>query len=111
MNKSLIGLFIYILIFVIMLCIIGNLMTFFYSNVSAIKSDINTSSDFSILNLYFLKITKLRNIKIKNYGVADDDSSYYITFIREGGNTDTFIKKDKIIYLNKVKMCENVDEF
>lgn len=70
------------------------------------------NSDYTNLNLYFLKTTKNAGVKIDSYGLVDEDlQSYYITFENNDGTKNTFIKLNDIIYYNKIKLCENVDSF
>ena len=38
-------------------------------------------------------------------------SSYYITFEKSDGTTNTFVKIGDIIYFNKIKLCEDVEIF
>lgn len=112
-NRIMKSLFMYITLFTLVICIVGVIMSYFYKNIKTFNTDISITSDYNILNLYFLKTTKSNNITIKNYGLVDKDdlSSYYITFLKEDGTTSTFIKIGDIIYFNKIKLCENVDEF
>jgi hypothetical protein len=93
--------------------LIGGIITYFYQNVKAESSEVLMDSEITRLNLYLLKITKTPGIKIKNYGLveSDDLSSYYITFENKDGSCNTFLKVDDIIYFNKIKLCENVEEF
>lgn len=112
-NSLIINLSIYIIIFAIVICIIGIIMNYFYENVNKMNSSLQISSDYSKLNLYFLKTTKLKNVTINNYGLVnnEDTSSYYITFSKNDGTTNTFVKIGDIIYFDKIKICENVEEF
>lgn len=70
------------------------------------------NSDYTNLNLYFLKTTKTPGIKINSYGLVGEDlQSYYITFENSDGTENTFIKINDIIYYNKIKLCEDVESF
>lgn len=112
-NKMIINLAIYVLIFTIFACLITSIMAYFNGNLQQINTTVSTNSDYTILNLYLLKTIKTQNVSIKNYGLVnnEDISSYYITFLKDDGTTSTFIKVGDIIYFNKIKLCENVDEF
>lgn len=111
-TKILRGLISFIIIFYVIICIVGLVLNYFYKNISNINKTVSVNSEYSNLNLYFLKITKANDVKIKSYGLVDDDNySYYITFENDDGTTNTFIKIGNIIYLNHIKICDNVESF
>lgn len=112
-NKIMTNLFIYVVVFSIILVLIGNFTVYIYNNVKQITYESTTISDFTKLDLYFLRLVKTDDIIIKKYGLVDknDSSSYYITFQKEDGTTNTFIKIGNIIYYDKIKLCENVESF
>lgn len=111
-GKIMINLSIYIFIFTIILCFLMILFNYFYSSIRSMNNTLDINSQFNRLNLYFLKITKDSNVTIGNYGLVDDDmSSYYITFEKSDGTTNTFVKIGDIIYFNKIKLCEDVEIF
>lgn len=104
---------IYVIVFTIIVCIVGWLMSYFFINLQNTNNETTANSSFSMLNLYFLKTVQNKNIAIESHGLVDnnDTKSYYITFRKEDGTTATFIKLGKMIYYNKIKLCENVDVF
>lgn len=112
-NKIMINLVIYVFVFTLIVCIISGLMSYFYGNIQKINKETKANSDFSNLNLYFLKTVQTSNLSIKKYGLVDydDTSSYYITFQRDDGGTTTFIKLGNNIYCNKIKLCEDAESF
>ena len=100
--------FVFLFIFLIILLVTSA----FYINLTNSKNTVNSNSDYTNLNLYFLKITKVPGVKINSYGlVGEDMQSYYITFENSDGSHNTFIKLNDIIYYNKIKLCENVESF
>lgn len=103
----------YVIVFTIIVCLIGGLMSFFYGNLKNTSNETAANSSYSMLNLYFLKTIQSPNIIIESYGLVDnnDTKSYYITFKKDDGSTETFIKLGDIIYYNKIKLCENVEVF
>ena len=103
----------YIIIFTIIVCFVGGIMSFFYGNLRNTSNETNANSSYSMLNLYFLKTIQAPNITIESYGLVDnnDTQCYYITFKKDDGTTATFIKLGDIIYYNKIKLCENVETF
>ena len=112
-NKIMTNLFIYIAVFSVILLLVGNFSSYLYNNMKQITDESTTISDFTKLDLYFLRLVKTDDIIIKKYGLVDknDSSSYYITFQKEDGTTNTFIKIGNIIYYDKIKLCENVESF
>lgn len=103
---------IYIFVFLIVFSIILIVTSFFYINLKNRQLSVLANSDYTNLNLYFLKATKTPGVKIASYGLVDDDlQSYYITFENTDGVENTFIKLNDIIYYNKIKLCENVKSF
>lgn len=101
---------IYICIFVLVICVMCGITTYFYSNIEEIDKELFISSEYTKLNLYFLKTIKTDRIKIKKYGLTQDDD-YYITFENSDGSKNTFVKLKNIIYFNNIKLCKNVEEF
>ena len=81
-SKLMTKLAIYILVFTIVVCVVAAIMVYFYSNMMQITSKTYANSDYSILNLYFLKLLQSDGISIDEYGLVDNDdiTSYYITF-------------------------------
>lgn len=104
--------YVYILGFFVAFCIVVMITSFFYVNLKGRQKQVDVNSDFTNLNLYFLKTTKTPGSKIESYGlVGEDMQSYFITFENTDGVQNTFIKVDDIIYYNKIKLCENVESF
>lgn len=111
-NYAMKNLLIYTGVFLLLIVILGGILVYFYQNVHKLNEETFVNSEYTKLNLYFLNTTKQKGVKIKNYGlVDDDDSSYFITFENQDGTTNTFLKKGNIIYYNKIKLCEDVDLF
>lgn len=111
-SKLFINLIKYIIVFTIIVCVIGTIITFFYININKMNNEISIDSDYRKLNLYLLNITK-KSVTISKYGLVnnEDTSSYFITFTDSNGTTNTFIKLKDKIYYNKIKLCDNVEEF
>lgn len=104
--------YIYIFLLLTVFFVIFFLVFSFYNSLKMRRNEISMNSDYTNLNLYFLKTTKNAGVKIDSYGLVDEDlQSYYITFENNDGTKNTFIKLNDIIYYNKIKLCENVDSF
>lgn len=112
-NKIIKKVFIYIVLFTIVICIVGSTESYFHNNLNNLSLGLNVDSELSTLNLYFLKVTKTDGVTIKKYGLAKDNdlTSYYITFENKDKTENTFIKLGDILYFNKIKLCEHVEEF
>lgn len=104
--------YIYFFLFLVIFCTIVLGTFFFYTNLKSRQNSATVDSDYTNLNLYLLKTTKVSGVKIAKYGLVDEDlQSYFITFENKDGVQNTFIKTNDIIYYNKIKLCENVDVF
>ncbi len=111
-NKILKASILFIICFYIIICTVGLILNYFYKNLTDLNKTVSTNSEYSTLNLYFLKAVKENNVKIRSYGLVDDDNlSYYITFENDDGTTNTFIKVGNIVYFNNIKICNNVESF
>ena len=112
-SKIIKGISLYIFVFAIMIIVVASVLMYFYKNIRFINSELESNSEITMLNLYFLKTTKIDGTRVKYYGLVDKDelSSFYITFEDKYGGVNTFIKIEDIIYFNKIKLCENVEEF
>lgn len=106
-------LLVYIFTFCIMITIVSFAITLFSQNIKKLKSDTDSLSDITRLNLYFLNVVKEKGTTVKKYGLTniEDDNSYFITFESEDGETNTFVKEGNFIYLNNILLCENVEKF
>ena len=102
----------YIFLLLILFAIILVVTASFYINLKRSEQVASANSDYTTLNLYFLKTTKTPGNKIESFGLVGEDlQSYYITFENSDGTKNTFIKLNDIIYYNKMKLCEDVQSF
>ncbi len=92
------SLIVYVIAMLIVIGIIANLTSFFYTNILNLEDESANISEISKFNMYFLK-----EIKNANNSIAQI-SENRITFI--SGNTFTF--QDNAIYLNNIRICENI---
>lgn len=92
------SLIVYVIAMLIIVGIIATITSFFYTNAINLEDNSSNVSTITKFNMYFLEETKNRNNKIIN------NDSKSITF--STGNTFTF--QDNSIYLNSIKICENV---
>lgn len=99
------SLVIYIMAFLVILGIVGTITVFFSNNTKDISFETSSSSEYNKFNLYMLDQTKNGNKVTKP--TKNDKTNKYIQF----SNGNTFVKIDNILYFNKIKLCENVNEF
>lgn len=103
-----VSLVIYIISFVMIIGIVGIITTVFNSNVKDINMTNGTSSEYNKFNLYMLDQTQ------EGYSVSkcsdETDVAGYVTF-SNGKNSNTFVLLENMLYFNKIKLCENVEEF
>lgn len=112
-NKTIRMLLIYVIVMVIIIFFVGIINRYFYDNLKEFNEDTEIKSNCSMLNLYFLRVVRLDGIRVKKYGLVDEDKplDYYITFENNEGKTYTFIKNGSMVYMNSIKLCEDVDSF
>lgn len=102
-----VSLVIYLMSFVIIIGILGSITVFFGSQTNDINMSSGASSEYNKFNLYMLKQTKNSiDFKINN----ETEKNQYVTF-SDGKSSNTFLQKGNLLYFNKIKLCENVDDF
>lgn len=92
------SLIVYVIAMLIVIGIIANLTSFFYTNVFNLEDESANISEISKFNMYFLEEVKNPNNSIAQ---INDNSITFVT-----GNT--FIFQDNSIYLNNIRICENI---
>lgn len=92
------NLIVYVIAMLIIIGIIATITSFFYTNAINLEDNSSNISTITKFNMYFLEETKNKNNQIIN------NDSKSITF--STGNTFTF--QDNSIYLNSIKICEDV---
>lgn len=105
---TMISLVIYILAFVIIIGIVGNITVFFNNNVKDINMAAGISSEYNKFNLYMLDQTK-NGYKISKCS-SDSEEKAYVTF-SDGTTSNTFVLLGELLYFNNIKICDNIQEF
>lgn len=93
-----VNLIVYVIAMIIVIGIIATITSFFYTNAVSLEDSSNNISLITKFNMYFLGEVKNKN----NIIVQNDEKS--ITF----SSGKTFIFQDNSIYMNSIKICENV---
>ena len=99
-----VSLIIYILSFMIIMGIVGSITIFFGRNANEINTSAGSSAEYNKFNLYMVKYTK------EGSGYTARADSNVLSF-SQGSNQYVFQKNGDMLYFNKIKLCENVDEF
>ena len=102
---TLTSIIIYIVALLIVIGIVSSITSYFYRNINLEDKDEITNSQFTKFNSYFTSDINQEGIKIVEAG--DNENVNYITFSNK--TTYTFSKANKSIYMNEVKICENID--
>jgi hypothetical protein len=92
------SLIIYIIAMMVVIGIIATITSFFYTNVNLLSDNSDNISEITKFHMYFLSETTKRDNAIL------DINDSYITFA--SGNTFTF--QDNSIYLNHIRICEDI---
>lgn len=98
---TLISLTVYIIAMVMIVAIMSVISSYFYTNVDSVTNTIDPLAEYMNFNTFFSDEVNHNNIKIleckDSYVVFDNDIQY------------SFIKKNKGIYRNQVKICKDVE--
>ena len=89
---------IYIVAMLIVIGIIATITSFFYTNVNNANDNSNNISEITKFHMYFLDETTKKDNEINV--ITDNMVSF------KSGNTFTF--QDNSIYINNIKICENI---
>lgn len=105
-----ISLVIYIASFVIVIGIVGSITIFFNNNIRNIRGSESVSSEYNKFNSYMLEYTKNGYEILKSSEEGEEET--FVTFSNsKDGGVNTFVKLGDILYFNKIKLCEKVEEF
>lgn len=107
---TLISVTIYIIVMLIIVAVITVLTSYFYRNVdiNSVSQDLN--GQYTKFNSYFTEEVNKRGNKLLEIGETENESGNgtqkYIIF--SSGNQYTYIPENKGIYMNQVKIAENI---
>ena len=104
---TMVNLVIYVICFLIIAGVVGNLTVFFYNNNQILDNEISAASEYNKLNLFLVKESKIDNNKFKEFYTEDDLT--YLTF--SNGDTYCFDKENGLIYYNQMCICEFASDF
>ena len=97
---TLISLTVYIIVMVIVVATLTIISNFFFSNMKTASKNINPLTEYTKFTTFFSDEVNHSNIKVL------DCQNDYVVF--DNGVQYTFVKDNKGIYRNKIKICRNV---
>lgn len=103
---TLVSLIVYIIAMLIVVAIISVVTSYFYKNINISNESINNMTQFTRFNNYFSEDINKASNKVLEYKTADDISYIALT----NGNQYTYLKENKSIYQNNVKICSNIEK-
>ena len=101
------SLIIYVIILTIVVAIVANITTSFYSNVNEFDSEAEIVVAILQFNMYFVK-----DIKRKEVTVEYIESDYIILSYYDENEVQVDVQysiQNNALYRNKVKICDNID--
>ena len=107
---TLISVTIYIIVMLIIVAVITVLTSYFYRNIdiNSVSQDLN--GQYTKFNSYFTEEVNKRGNKLLEIGETENENGNgtqkYIIF--SSGNQYTYIPENKGIYMNQVKIAENI---
>ena len=103
------SLVIYIVSFAIIIGIVGSIITFFSNNVSGLNKTAATSVEYNKFNNYMLEYTKNGFRPVDERATKREDKTYIV--LEKDDEKVVFEKIDNILYMDNIKLCENVQDF
>lgn len=103
---TLVSLVVYIIGMVTIVGVMAVITTNFYKNVNDVDTNINPLSQYTKFNSYFSNEINQYNIAVLE--CKQENGQNYIVF--DNGVQYTFVEKNKGIYQNKIKICQDVTE-
>ena len=103
---TLTSLVVYVIGLALVVGIMAVITTNFYKNVNNNISSIDPINEYTKFNSYFTNEVNQYNIKVLECKQTDEQN--YIVF--DNGVQYTFVKQNKGIYQNKIKICKDVEE-
>ena len=103
---TLISVTIYVIAISIVIGIVTVISTYFFSNADDVSDIIDPAIEYTRFNSFFSEEVNNENIKVLE--CKNDTNQNYIAF--NNGEQYTFVRENKSIYKNKIKICQEVEE-
>lgn len=101
---TLISLTIYVIAMVVVVALMTTIGTFFFENIKDATKKVEVVEEYTKFNRIFSEETTHSNLKVLDWDKTDKS---YIIF--DNGVQYSFIKENKSIYKDKVKVCRGID--
>ena len=109
---TLISVTIYVIVMLIIISVITVLTSYFYRNVDINSVSENLNQQYTRFNTYFTEEINKKGNKILATGETEsttgDEPQKYIVF--SSGNQYTYVPANDSIYVNNIKIAENIQE-
>ena len=99
---------IYIIALLVVLGVIATLTSYFYKNINIGDEKELANDQFTKLNGYFTEEINQDVVRVIEVGSNTENNVNFITFSNK--QTYTYSSLNKAIYVNEIKICENIDE-
>lgn len=105
---TLVSLIVYVIAMVIVVAIVSVISSYFYKNINEVTGNSDPYKEYTKFNNYFSEEANKENIKILECNLQNENGNNYIVF---NNNVQyEFIKENKGIYRNNIKICSNIDD-
>ena len=110
---TLISLTVYIIAMVIVVAVVSVVSGYFYKNTKGLNENIDPISEYTKFSTFFSDEVNRENIKVleckTNYENQNSSNIIDSYIVFDNGVQYSFIKENKGIYRNKVKICRGVE--
>lgn len=107
---TLISMTIYVIVMLIVVTVMVILTSYFYGNVDVNSTETKLNQQYTKFNSYFTEEVNKKDNKVMGIGETEDATNNtkqrYILF--SSGNQYTFVPENKAIYVNNVKIAEDI---
>ena len=109
---TLISMTIYVIVMLIIVTVMVILTSYFYGNVDVNSTETKLNQQYTKFNSYFTEEVNKKGNKVMGIGETEDATNnskqQYILF--SSGNQYTFVPENKAIYVNNVKIAEDITD-
>ena len=109
---TLISMTIYVIVMLIVVTVMVILTSYFYGNVDVNSTETKLNQQYTKFNSYFTEEVNKKGNKVMGIGETEDATNntkqQYILF--SSGNQYTFVPENKAIYVNNVKIAEDITD-
>lgn len=102
---TLISITIYVIVMLIIVSVMTVLTSYFYKNIDIRSVSADLNQQYTKFNAYFTQEVNKKGNQLLEINSKDDQQSYMIF---SSGNQYTYIPKNEGIYMNKVKIAQNI---